>query len=409
MKKFSNHIIILTTSCENQKYPKLFFLTFFKHNFEMGETSFAKKAIILTVFFTSGAFSAVLTNILYNMEAKGFHNVVKPFRKPWFQGWGMFVGMSLLILDTPFIKRCKCAPYHIGGTVRGWGLFRLVSIPALCDLTATVLQNIAFLYLKPSIWQMMRGSILLFTALFAIFYRHKRLILVDWIGVITTIVGITVVGISSILSDSDSGNTANVSTGMQVLAMILIVIAQGLQAFQTIVEEELLHDVDATESEIVSYEGIWGLYFSTFIAMPLANIMPESAGEGIFEASLESFYMIANSWKVLLATVAYIVVIVGYNQSGMMITLFSTAIHRNIYEALRSIAVWMLSVIFYYAFPGLGAGEKLDLMSLVQLLGFSISILGSFIYNRVIKLPCLPAEVKDPAISESKPLLSNAD
>ena len=356
----------------------------------MEKTSLTRKAVILTVFFVSGAFSAVLTNILYNMESTGFHNIRKPFRKPWFQGWGMFVGMSLLIFDTPFIKRCRCAPYKVGGTVRGWGLFRLVSIPALCDLTATVLQNVAFLYLKPSIWQMMRGSILLFTALFAIFYRHKKLILVDWIGVITTIVGITIVGISSVLSEgNDSGSTANVSTGMQIVAMVLIVVAQGLQAFQTIVEEELLHDVDATESEIVSYEGIWGLFFSTFVSMPLANIVPESLGEGLFEASLESFYMIAHSWQLLLAILAYVVVIVGYNQSGMMITLFSTAIHRNIYEALRSIAVWVLSVIFYYAFPSLGAGEKLTLMSLVQLLGFSISILGSFIYNRVIKFKCL--------------------
>lgn len=357
----------------------------------MGETSFLKKTIILTIFFVSGAFSAVLTNILYNMESKGFHNVIKPFRKPWFQGWCMFVGMSLLILDTPFIKRCRCPPYKIGQSpVRGWGLFRLVSIPAMCDLLATVLQNIAFLYLKPSIWQMMRGSILLFTALFAIFYRHKKLICIDWIGVFTTILGIMIVGLSSIFNDEQTtGNTANVSAGMQFLSMLLIFIAQGLQAFQTIVEEELLHDVDATESEIVSYEGIWGLYFSTFIAMPIANITPESAGEGIFEESLESFYMLAHSWKLVLAIIAYIVVIVAYNQSGMMITLFSTAIHRNIYEALRSIAVWLLSLIFYYAFPSLGAGEKLNKWSALQLVGFLISILGSFIYNRVIPLPCI--------------------
>lgn len=370
---------------------------------QMGSASFLKKAIILTIFFVSGAFSAILTNILYNLNAKGFHNIIKPFQKPWFQGWGMFLGMSLLILDTPFIKNCRCPPYKIGGTVRGWGLFRLVSIPALCDLSATLLQNIAFLYLKPSIWQMMRGSILLFTALFAIFYRHKKLVLVDWIGVITTIVGITVVGLSSIFNDSDdSANLKNVSTAMQVLSMFFIVIAQGLQAFQTIVEEELLHDVDATESEIVSYEGIWGLFFSTFIAMPIANITPESAGEGIYENSLESFYMIFHSWRIMIATICYVIVIVGYNQSGMMITEFSTAIHRNIYEALRSIAVWLLSVIFYYAFPSLGAGEQLNLMSLVQLLGFSISILGSFIYNRVIKFPCLPDQDVN-----SKPLLTN--
>lgn len=360
----------------------------------MGTASLLKKTITLVLFFTTGSFAAVLTNIIYNLKTKGFHNVEKPFQRPWFQGWCMFFGMTLLIFDTPFIKHCRCQPYKIGGVVQGWGLFRISSIPALCDLLATVFQNIAFLYLKPSIWQMMRGSILLFTALFSIFYRHKRLGLVDWLGVITTIVGITIVGISSIFNNADdSENLRGVSVKMQILAMIFIIVAQGLQAFQTIVEEELLHDVDATESEIVSYEGIWGLFFSTFIAMPIANITPETAGEGIYENSLESFYMFFHSWKILVADLIYIIIVICYNQTGMMITEFSTAIHRNIYEALRSMVVWAVSVVFYYAFPSLGAGEGLNLMSLVQLLGFSVSILGSFIYNRVIKLNCIEKEV----------------
>ncbi|KAH0795993.1 putative integral membrane protein [Histomonas meleagridis] len=357
----------------------------------MPEVSFLRKVVILTIFFTCGAFSALLTNLIYSTSTYGFHHVNKKFEKPWFQGWAMFLGMTLLIFDTRFIRGCKCPSYVIGGTVRGWGLFRVVSIPALCDLFATVLQNIAFLYLTPSIWQMMRGSILLFTALFAIFYRHKKLSWVDWFGVVTTIVGITIVGLSSILSETKAVES---STGMKLLAMLLIVIAQALQAFQTIVEEELLHDVDATESEVVSYEGIWGLFFSTFITMPIANILPESVS-GIYENSLESFYMLSHSWQLVLLTIAYVVVIVGYNWSGMIVTSFSSAIHRNIYEALRSIAVWALSVIVYYLFPNSGAGEKLKLMSLVQLLGFAISILGSFIYNRVLKFPCYNYEADE--------------
>lgn len=349
-------------------------------------TSFLKKAITLTIFFICGAFSAVLTNIMNNTVTYGFHHVDKKFERPWFQGWAMFLGMSLLIFDTRALKSCKCPSYTIGGTVRGWGLFRVASIPALCDLFATVLQNIAILYLAPSIWQMMRGTILFFTAILAIFYRHRKLSWVDWTGVITTIVGITIVGLSSILTQKETQNKA--SPFMQLISMLLIFIAQGLQAFQTIVEEELLHDVDATESEIVSYEGLWGLFFSTFISMPIANILPESAGAGLYEHSLETFYMLSHSYTLIILAIAYIIAIVGYNQTGMMVTSFSTAIHRNIYEALRSIAVWVLSAVVYYLFPNSGGGEPLNIMSLIQLLGFAISILGSFIYNRVIKFPC---------------------
>lgn len=244
-----------------------------------------------------------------------------------------------------------------------------------------MLQSVALLYLIPSVWQMFRGSILLFTALFALCYRHQRLRAIDWIGVIVTVLGITIVGLSAILNPGDGGSTIqNSSTGMKTLAMGLIIIAQGLQAFQTIVEEQLLHDVEASESEMVAFEGIWGLFLQTFIAMPLANSLPENAGEGIFESSIESFKMLFSSWKLVGIILAYCIVIAGLNLTGMIVTAISTAIHRNIYEALRSIAVWVLSVIIYYCAPDSGAGEKVDIWSLLQGLGFIVSIIGSFIY-----------------------------
>jgi hypothetical protein len=48
------------------------------------------------------------------------------------------------------------------------------------------------------------------------------------------------------------------SGGMQIAAVGFLIIAQALQAFQTVVEEHLLHDVSA--SEVCAFEGFWGLY-----------------------------------------------------------------------------------------------------------------------------------------------------
>jgi hypothetical protein len=42
----------------------------------------------------------------------------------------------------------------------------------------------------------------------------------------------------------------------------------------------------ATASELCAFEGFWGSYLQVFIAIPLANIMPESAGEGLFEHTI---------------------------------------------------------------------------------------------------------------------------
>jgi hypothetical protein len=93
----------------------------------------------------------------------------------------------------------------------------------------------------------------------------------------------------------------------------------------------------------------------------------------------------------------------------MMVTSFSSAIHRNIYEALRSISTWALSVIIYYAWPESGAGEKLSWWSFLQAGGFVISIVGSFVYNRVVKLPGFDYVIENEEESIPRDLVSGEE
>lgn len=354
------------------------------------DISNAYKAIAIVVFLVTGSIGGVLINVLYNIQVKGFHNIMKPFQRPWFQVWVMFISMSLLIFFTPFIRTRKCLPYKIGQKQTGWGLFRFTGLTALLDLLCTTLQFVAYIFLKPSIWQMLKGSILIFTALFSHFYRKKHLNKNQWVGVIVTIIGMILVGLSSILSDEkQSQNLNNVPNSFEILAVVLIFIAQALQAFKVILEEELLHDEDALPCEVVSYEGLWGVFFLSFILIPIANIIPENKTFLLYENSIESFYMAFNSKSVLLFEFLYILLIAAYNQTGMLITQFSNAIIRNIWEVLKSLGVWIVSIFFYYALDKFDAGEGLHLISLLQLFGFIVCIFGLLIYTGKIKFPCL--------------------
>ena len=359
----------------------------------MGSVSLLYKTITIIVFLITGSLSAVLINIAYSLQTKGYHNISKKFQRPWFQVWCMFLGMLPLIFNTHVIKTLKCLPYKIGGKRQGWGLFRITSIAAIFDLLCTILQFIAYKNLTPSIWQMLRGSILIFTALLSKFYRKKSLTITQWIGVIVIIIGITIVGLSYVLNQEKNNSINDYSKSkelkMDILAVFLVFIAQGLTAFKVIIEEEFLHDDDASSSEIVSYEGIWGIFLVTFIIMPIANIMPENALTGIYENTIESVYMISHSWEILVTEIFYVVTIIGFNQSGMLITQFSNAINRNIWEILKSIGVWIVSLFVYYVLKMREGGEKLTLMSLLQLFGFAICILGALVYNDTIKFPCV--------------------
>jgi drug/metabolite transporter (DMT)-like permease len=344
-------------------------------------------------FFISGAVYTVAIDIMYHTPVIGLHNYLMNFRKPLFQVWGMFLGMSCLFFVSQYIHTCNCRPYVVGETIRGWGLFRMTSVPAMCDLTAAFLCNTALLHLNPSIWQMLRGVILLFTALLGMVYRHKRLQAFEWIGIIVTLVGGFIVGLSAVLDDIWAGVEIRGSSPlMQAIAIGLVLIADAVQALQCLVEEEMMHDCEATGAEVVGFEGFWGLSLSTFVIMPLSNIIPSNAGEGIYENSIESFVMLARSPQVVIVFAIYVLAVAVYNQAGMIVTAWSGAVYRTLFEALRSAAVWVLSVCVHYIWPESGAGEPIGFICLLEGGGFVTMLTGTLIYNQMIELPCCEYE-----------------
>ena len=69
----------------------------------------------------------------------------------------------------------------------------------------------------------------------------------------------------------------------------------------------------------------------------------------------------------------------------MLVTSELTAVHRTIFEALRTFFIWIVDLIIYQIDEDFG--ENWDNWSFMQLAGFLILVCAMLIYNRVIKLP----------------------
>ena len=141
-----------------------------------------------TLFF--GTISSLLSKIAYEVEGTGADGATKKFQKPWFCALVMFVGMTGCLL--PFLyaavaakvkaaKRTPATEPLLGGGaaaapagVTGKQLLAL-ALPSFFDLVATVLMNTGLVWTTVSVYQMMRGSELLFAALFSIMFLGKRL------------------------------------------------------------------------------------------------------------------------------------------------------------------------------------------------------------------------------------------
>ena len=84
-------------------------------------------------------------------------------------------------------------------------------------------------YVTASVYQMLRGAEILFSAIFAVAFLHRSLNRLHYGGIACCLVGITLVGASTLLGSSQSSeedSSPSASPGQVFMGMALIVIAQ---------------------------------------------------------------------------------------------------------------------------------------------------------------------------------------
>ena len=119
-----------------------------------------------------------------------------------------------------------------------------VFVPAFCDFFASFIMFVGLLWIPISIWQMIRSSIILFTGLIRQFWLKKPLKKSEWWALIVIFFSLLIVGSAYIFFSlliinrsifSDSGEKVESTVWQKILGMLLVFIAQGIQAFQTVV------------------------------------------------------------------------------------------------------------------------------------------------------------------------------
>jgi drug/metabolite transporter (DMT)-like permease len=151
-----------------------------------------------------------------------------------FQAAGMFVG-ELLCLFAFYILRCRA---RATGTkfdeAKPFNPFLFV-IPAICDMSATSFMYLGLSLTDASIFQMLRGSVVIFTSLLRIFVLKKRLGIHEWIGIVLVIGGTAIVGSQSNVCPEDGGACSSSSgASSATIGNILIILAQIIVSIQMV-------------------------------------------------------------------------------------------------------------------------------------------------------------------------------
>jgi len=230
---------------------------------------------------------------------------------------------------------------------------------------------------------MMRGMIVVVTALFAMVFLGKKQYRHHWTAIVLIVAGVAEVGYISIkYTDTSASSSSSPATG--------IIILMGAQLFvgtQFVVEEKLLSKYYLDPFKIVGTEGMWGVLYWLF-ALPIMQVIkcggPDATGLGSlchfgrFENSAYAFKQMGENSTIIYLSLAMMLSIGIFNVCGVSTTKYATAAQRSTVDTSRTLLIWIMSV-------SLG----LETFHWEAIIGFVMLVSGTLLYNEIVVLPFL--------------------
>jgi len=382
----------------------------------------AKQNRLLTAFWVScmlltGTLNTLTMKIQFTINSVDKNGDDKLFQKPWFGTFNMLSAMFFVLVVEQLFTGCtlfrkqtnQMAPLleeaaAVKKESKTWGQkVVLVAIPAFFDLLATAFCCIGIMYIPASVWQMLRGSALVFCALLSVCFLKRKMYAFNLIGLALCVVGITTVGLASVLGaqSEGAGSDQGQDIGTTLYGMGLVLLGQVTQAAQVIAEEWLMKDVDLPSVQIIGFEGFWGLLMMIVIVYPVLWVLPGNDG-GHVEDPYDTAVMLSNSLPLMACVVTYLFSCGTFNITGIQVTAALSAVHRMMLDASRTMVIWAFGLYVHYCMdPNSKFGESWNSGSYIQLLGFAVLVVGQAIYGEVLKLPGLHYPPVTPAMQAS--------
>jgi drug/metabolite transporter (DMT)-like permease len=373
---------------------------------------------IFLAAIVSGTACSICSKTMMELHSVGLDGAVEQFSKPIFQTFGMFVGMmfgllmhwAVLLFKIPFpgyehecptpttipttgavsygsiaSEKDKLLSSQIAASstfpvkTPVWMYFFL-AVPSIFDLGATALCMMGLRYLDVSIYQLLRGSGIIFVALMKQNVLGDRLYRFQWVGVFWNVVSVCLVGATAILNSSEDDE---IDSTKALAGVILVMSGAFVQALQFVFEEKVMtmDDAAAPPLLLIGMEGLWGSALCLLIVYPLAYGIPGD-DHGSYENPYNTYSMFMNSPTIQWSFCIYFFTIFAYNLFAVLVTFLLNSIWHAILDNFRPITVWLTDLVIFYVVIETGDfGEPWTKYSFVQLLGMSVLLYGTAVYN----------------------------
>ena len=253
-------------------------------------------------------------------------------------------------------------------------------IPACCDVLGTSTMYVGLNLTYASSFQMLRGAVIIFTALLSVGFLGNKLHLYHWFGMLTVIIGLIVVGLGDVIGDSGSNDAHSVLTGD-----LLIVAAQIIAAIQMTVEEKFVKGYNVPPLQGVGWEGVFGFIVVGIALFPMYFIpwhLPSGPDfwqdHTRFEDAIDGFHQIFYIPTLTLAFLGTVVSIAFFNFAGLSVTREVSATTRMVLDSVRTFFIWIFGLIV-----------KWQKFNFYQPIGFVLLIAGTCIYYNMVFAPLM--------------------
>ncbi|KAG5345917.1 S35F6 protein, partial [Acromyrmex heyeri] len=327
----------------------------------------------------TGSFNTLSVKYADQQVVLGEDGQLRYFNHPFMQSSFMFLGEALCFLAFKlfyyYYNRRGDGSVDNNVLTKGSRIFNpfILIVPALCDMFATSIMYVGLNMTYASSFQMLRGSVIVFTGMLSIGFLNRKLGVREWIGIGFVVIGLVFVGISDILVMENN----DVSANSVITGDLLIIFAQIITAVQMVVEEKYVGQQDIPALQAIGWEGIFGFIGISLIIIPFNYITapPPFAdnSRGTLEATVEALIEIGSNSKLLIAVIGISFSIAFFNFAGISVTKEMSATTRMILDSVRTIVIWIFSLAFQW-----------QVFHYMQLIGFIILLIGMACYNNIV-------------------------
>ena len=224
--------------------------------------------ILLGIMILTGT----LNTIFLRLQNRAYTHILDAsFQHPYVQSLIMFIGESYCAILW-FVYRNKIRKDEEEELIKNGeepderpeAPVYLFLFSCLCDVVGSTLLNFALIMMATSVFQMLRGGIIIITCIFTILFLKRMPKNYQWLGVGLVFLGVFLVGLAS-----QSGK----ENETKFLGILLLLLSLLFSGFQFVYQEIILVKYKCASLQLVAWEGIWGLIIF-IILLPALEWIP---------------------------------------------------------------------------------------------------------------------------------------